>query len=183
MWRASKIKTFEGSDLLVFKPGNTSPRLAGWESDKVVYVAELYSAHDKYEDKLTGRNRRNYHQRDFIPFEFPRDVEEESFDVSELNQALNLIRKLEVEKKSLKADLDTAMAMAEKRDDASGRVAALAQQVQQLQAEATKLRHQSEAAPTHAAEFEGQGQRQETQADERETWGLWRRLNWALWRR
>jgi hypothetical protein len=72
-WRAKKRHTFHGTDLEVFKPGDTSYRLAGWiernGNTEIVYIAELYSDHDHYERELPGRFRSHYDRREFQRFD------------------------------------------------------------------------------------------------------------------
>ena len=72
LWRAAKYHRFEGTDLDVYKPGNTAQRAAAWLAHGAVYVAELYPNHDQYELELPGRNRKNYDRRGFQLSTLPR---------------------------------------------------------------------------------------------------------------
>src|SRR6185436_19615245 len=66
LWRREKYHKFAGTDLDVYKPGNTAQRLAGWVNARGVYVAELYPNHDLYERDLPGHRRADYDVNDFV---------------------------------------------------------------------------------------------------------------------
>ncbi len=59
LWRKGKIHPFAGTDLTVFKPGNTSERLACIIRGDRVYVCELLR-HDEYERTLPTRRASQY---------------------------------------------------------------------------------------------------------------------------
>ena len=83
IWRRQKTHSFHGTDLTVFKPGNTSERMAAFVQNDEIYVCELYQ-HDQYERELPGRNKADYPLGSFRPWgksadqrDFPRTEEEE----------------------------------------------------------------------------------------------------------
>jgi len=65
-WRSSKLYKFEGTDLNVWKPGNTAHRIAGWVENEQIYIAALYESHDFYERDLNGRKRNQYDIKTFV---------------------------------------------------------------------------------------------------------------------
>lgn len=72
IWRTQKRHPFDRTDLTVFKPGNTSERMAGFVDNDEVYVCELYQ-HDQYERELPGRNKADYPLGSFRPWGRPAD--------------------------------------------------------------------------------------------------------------
>jgi putative CRISPR-associated protein (TIGR02619 family) len=66
MWRKQKIHSFSGTDLSVYKPGNTGHRAAGFLKGNTFYVCELFHSHDKYESSLKGKKRKDYALPEFI---------------------------------------------------------------------------------------------------------------------
>ena len=75
MWRRQKIHSFRRTDLTVFKPGNTSERMAGFVDNDEIYVCELYQ-HDQYERELPGRNKADYPLGSFRPWGRPADQQD-----------------------------------------------------------------------------------------------------------
>lgn len=68
MWRSQKRHAFSGTDLEVYKPGNTKERLAGFLEGRTFYVCELYLSHEEYERVLGTRSRKQYRGADFQPW-------------------------------------------------------------------------------------------------------------------
>lgn len=98
IWRQQKRHSFHRTDLTVFKPGNTSERMAAFVQNEEVYVCELYQ-HDQYERELPGRNKADYPLGSFRPWGKPADqpalprTEEEEYrqledDLKACNQLL-----------------------------------------------------------------------------------------------
>ena len=58
--RESKLHPFNGTDLKVYKPGNTGSRAAYFEDGENVCVCELWSDHDAYERGLRGKMMEDY---------------------------------------------------------------------------------------------------------------------------
>lgn len=75
LWRKGKIHAFAGTDLTVFKPGNTSERMAAIVHDNRIYVCELLR-HDEYERLLPQRKASDYTLKDFRPWLRPADTPE-----------------------------------------------------------------------------------------------------------
>lgn len=70
LWRSAKHHTFAGTDLSVWKPGNTPERMAGWvATPNLVCVAELYDDHEIYERTLGARRKRDYDVGSFEPWQ------------------------------------------------------------------------------------------------------------------
>ncbi|MCC6240017.1 MAG: putative CRISPR-associated protein [Phycisphaerales bacterium] len=68
MWRRGKQHAFRGTDLWVYKPGNTSERMGCIVRDQCVYVCELLG-HDEYERVLPTRNQKDYPLHTFTPWQ------------------------------------------------------------------------------------------------------------------
>ena len=64
LMRKHKRHSFNGTDLAVFKPGNTSERMAYFVERDEVHVCELYQ-HDEYVKDLPGKNRDSYPSSSF----------------------------------------------------------------------------------------------------------------------
>ena len=65
LMREQKVHSFTGTDLSVYKPGNTSERMAYFVANDEVHVCELYPTHAQYVRKLPGSNRIDYPSRNF----------------------------------------------------------------------------------------------------------------------
>jgi len=64
LWRKGKIHSFAGTDLTVFKPGNTGERMACVVRGSKIYVCELLH-HDEYERVLPSRRASQYQLNEF----------------------------------------------------------------------------------------------------------------------
>ncbi len=86
LWRKGKVHSFSGTDLTVFKPGNTSERMACILRGSQIFVCELLR-HDEYERVLPAKRANQYQLNEFQPWLKPADVdpppstEEEAFRV------------------------------------------------------------------------------------------------------
>jgi putative CRISPR-associated protein (TIGR02619 family) len=74
IWRQGKRHNFTGTDLTVYKPGNTSERLAAIVQGNRVYACELLQ-HDAYERVLPGKMAAQYRLSEFTPWALPTDIE------------------------------------------------------------------------------------------------------------
>jgi putative CRISPR-associated protein (TIGR02619 family) len=75
LWRKSKYHRFEGTDLMVFKPGGTGQRMAAFIQGRNLHGAELYRDHETYERDLPGRRQSDYNRSDFELWIPPPDSE------------------------------------------------------------------------------------------------------------
>jgi hypothetical protein len=73
-WRQAKRHSFTGTDLGVFKPGNTAERCAAILRDDAVYVCELYGDHQTYEVDLPKRQRKDYDLTTFTAWTTPAET-------------------------------------------------------------------------------------------------------------
>ena len=73
LWRKGKVHRFAGTDLTVFKPGNTSERMAAIVRGSKVYVCELLR-HDEYERLLPSKRANQYQTNEFEPWIKPSSV-------------------------------------------------------------------------------------------------------------
>lgn len=73
LWRDSKIHPVHGTDLSVFKPGNTSARMIAFLKGRRVYVCEL-ALHDRYEELLAGKRVSDYPENCFQTYQAPADA-------------------------------------------------------------------------------------------------------------
>ncbi len=76
LWRSIHVHPFKGTDLDVFKPGNTPERIAGIIREGQFYVCELYLDHDLYERDLYGKQRTQYDLDRFVVWEQQTSVVE-----------------------------------------------------------------------------------------------------------
>jgi putative CRISPR-associated protein (TIGR02619 family) len=167
LMRAHKIDPWQRTDLDVYKPGNTGPRLAYFKQDKGVYVAEIYPDHNEYIRDLQNRRKADYDLKAFTPYwRTEPSAEEEALGADiiaiaerEINQANDARAKAEEERNRAQAELEEALGMATKTEAA----------LNEMRQEATLL-------CTQVAELE-----RERQA--RSSWGLWRRLRWVITKR
>ncbi len=74
LWRKAKVHNFVGTNLTVFKPGNTSERMACIVRGARVYVCELLQ-HDQYERILPSKRAERYSLGEFVPWVRPTDTE------------------------------------------------------------------------------------------------------------
>lgn len=101
VWRAAHEHSFRGTDLHVYKPGNTAERAACFLRGSGVYVCELYPSHDQYERHLPGRNQADYDAADFAKWVPPEDVD--ASVLSEERAFEKLLRDLEESREVCKA--------------------------------------------------------------------------------
>lgn len=99
LWRDSKIHPVHGTDLSVFKPGNTSARMIAFQKGRRVFVCEL-ALHDRYEELLAGRRVSDFPENSFQLYQAPADSHDlltsEDRAVEELDAALH-VKEAEVE--------------------------------------------------------------------------------------
>jgi len=115
LWRAQKRHSFHGTDLDVYKTGNTSYRLAGWTEGEKVYVAEVYTIHKGYTRELPQRRRENYNSDTFTPYwpTAPDLLEGEKSGDEMIAIAIHDKEQAEQDKKRAEAERDEALKMAE----------------------------------------------------------------------
>jgi putative CRISPR-associated protein (TIGR02619 family) len=73
LWRKGKVHSFGGTDLTVFKPGNTSERMAAVVRGSKIYVCELLR-HDEYERVLSSKRADQYQLNEFQTWVKPSSV-------------------------------------------------------------------------------------------------------------
>lgn len=153
LWRHSKRHRFSGTDLTVYKPGNTAERIACILRADKVYVCVAYADHDRYERELPGRRQADYDLRQFIPWradDATQKVYLYDLDArADLNKASSDIRQLESELERLlereqALELQVANLAAEKQD--------LAAQLTQVEANLAALQDSQSAEATVAPE-------------------------------
>ena len=103
--RRAKRHPFHGTDLEVYKPGNTAQRMAYFMKGNDVHVCELYPAHDEgYERRLASKRVADYHDDHFAPWsrpvEMPKGPETDEEWAIEQSKKLALLEKT-VELKAL----------------------------------------------------------------------------------
>jgi len=76
LWRLGKRHAFAGTDLNVYKPGNTAQRMAGFVRGSQIYICELFVNHDAYERELPGKQIADYPIAHFQPWHYPVDAGE-----------------------------------------------------------------------------------------------------------
>lgn len=157
IWRAQKYHSFTGTDLLVVKPGSTGFRLAICAiKDGMVYIAEIYTRHDDYEQDLPKRRRSDYDLTKFVPH-YPKRIPVSAVSVGEGKEDAGLLLALDRARKA-EADRDEALQMVEE----------LSQEVQILKGRCQELEEKAKAL--------------EEAERARQSWNLLRRLRWALFR-
>lgn len=170
-WRAQKCHSFSGTDLLVIKPGATSPRLAICQiKNEVVYIAEIYSTHDEYEQDLSKRRCAQYDPKTFTAY-YPQpktiapEIEEKTRGDISLALALSQIEHMKKELGAVRKEkaeaLDLAINYEQKLKDYEARLQEQEKSIEAIQEKLFVM---------------------EAQEKELSSWGLWRRLRWALFR-
>jgi hypothetical protein len=134
LWRKAKTHAFAGTDLTVFKPGNTSERMAAIVRDGRIYVCELLQ-HDEYERTLPGRRAEQYALKEFRPWTRPADAPEPP--ATEEQAYRDLLTSLD----SARAQLESSRSECTR---VSAGVAAAEQDLVKANAEAQDLRRESE---------------------------------------
>ncbi len=71
-WRQIHHHAFSSTDLLVFKPGNTPERIAGFLKEDVFHVTHVYDHHETYEKDLQGRAAKDWENVEYVAW---REVE------------------------------------------------------------------------------------------------------------
>lgn len=76
LWRQGHRHHFTGTDLAVFKPGNTAQRMACILRGNRVYVCVLFATHDEYEEQLPAMCEADFDLRQFSPWTRPHQEPE-----------------------------------------------------------------------------------------------------------
>ncbi len=182
LWRAQKLHAFQGTDLEVYKPGNTSHRAAGWTERmrggdqyiELVYIAELYF-HQEYLRDLPGRRRDLYDAKEFTPYEpAPQDVTgtEEGADAF-VTRAIRARDKAEEEKQRAEQERNQALDLAAEMEG----------EWKKARDAADENREVAERYRNEADRLKSQLTIVEAARREMNSWNTWRRLRWALIRR
>ena len=156
LWRSMKYHPFPGTDLDVWKPGNTSQRMAGWVELHAIYVAELYPTHDEYVRDLPAQKRKDYDPDQFMPWQPAKPVDPLTSEEA-AGDAL-MIRSAQLEKEreealEMAARWESALQDSRQENgDMRGKLAAAQSEIQQLEAKHQTMR----------------------------SWSLMQRLRWAL---
>jgi len=75
LMRRAKRHAFHGTDLEVYKPGNTAQRMAYFMRGDDVNVCELYPTHDEgYEKMLANKRAGDYEKLRFVPWARPAEL-------------------------------------------------------------------------------------------------------------
>jgi hypothetical protein len=75
LMRRAKRHAFHGTDLEVYKPGNTAQRMAYFMRGDDVHVCELYPTHDEgYEKMLATKRAADYETARFVPWSRPAEL-------------------------------------------------------------------------------------------------------------
>lgn len=106
LWRKSKSHAVRGTDLTVFKPGNTSERLMGYIKGSSVYVCEL-AQHDRYEKILRTRKKEDYPETGFRTYAPPEDAAELALsEDAEMDALRETIANLKKDNETLYRDVE-----------------------------------------------------------------------------
>ncbi|RME00103.1 MAG: hypothetical protein D6812_10320, partial [Deltaproteobacteria bacterium] len=186
-WRRQKLHSFVGTDLDVWKPGNTGERVAGWYSktENALYIAELYRDHDRYERDLPKQKRKDYDPSRFVEWK-PESVfsdpmtEEEKEGIERIKIAEK--RRIEVEEKLAAAEGEKKRlheqleAMEREKEEIAGRLST-------LEGERARLAEEQATLQKTLHELEERHEALAAQERARQGWSLLRRLSWALFRK
>lgn len=133
LWRRQHLHAFSGTDLEVYKPGNTAERLAGFRQGSDFYACELLIHGFDYDKRLAARRRKDYGPTEFTLWTDTPDAEPEYTPFEKLEaEKLALDHKL-AESDRLLGDakakqeaavhrLDDARAKLEAKEKAAGRL-------------------------------------------------------------
>jgi putative CRISPR-associated protein (TIGR02619 family) len=88
LWRQGKRHAFQGTDLVVYKPGNTAQRMACIVKGASIYVCELFASHDEYERKLPGKKAADYNTNDFSTWSLSEEEPEPASSEEEVVRRL-----------------------------------------------------------------------------------------------
>ena len=158
MIRRAKWHPFHGTDLHVYKPGNTAHRMAYYLRGDDVYVCELYGAHDeRYEKMLAGKRIADYAQDGFTPWLRPVDSPAESLTdedwATKQEQKLSAVRQTCAALEQLLADAEESRKQSLAHDaERSARMLSWEQEASQSKLEANELRRRLEEIETRYAE-------------------------------
>jgi putative CRISPR-associated protein (TIGR02619 family) len=87
LWQRQKIHPVSGTDLKVFKPGNTSERMLAYTRKRRVYVCEL-AQHAEYERLIGSRGVKDYPESEFVRWTLPKDARKECTSELDLVESL-----------------------------------------------------------------------------------------------
>jgi putative CRISPR-associated protein (TIGR02619 family) len=163
--RAHKIHTFHGTDLDVYKPGNTGPRLAYWVEGDRVHVAEVYATHNDYVRDLPGRVKAAYAREEFVEH-YPESILSPADDPLSDETVIVALR----EQARAERERDAAMAAAARASEEREQALALAADVE---GQCNEMRRSGRQLEERLAGLEGA-------LREMRSWGVWRRLRWAV---
>lgn len=140
LWRDSKRHIFKGTDLEVYKPGNTSQRLAGFTQGRVFYACELYGDHNEYERDLVRRQRAQYKVAEFTAWVAPSGIQipETDEQVADLHQ--ERLEKAEKEsREGIKLWEDSQSELDSVRRESSARISEITAALESAQLKITDL--------------------------------------------
>lgn len=163
-WRAQKIHPFEGTDLMVFKPGRARQRLAVCANrNGIVYVAEIYASHDEYERDLPQRSAQNYDLNEFKAYyPQPQPVSPKTLEEAKGDELIACA-------------MESAAKAEREKEEALNLAEEMEREVSSLKEEMKRQNLRVEELVTALA-------RLEERERERASWGLLRRLRWALFK-
>lgn len=177
--RAHKRHEFHGTDLDVYKPGNTGSRLAYWVEPGAVYIAEIYPSHERYEVHLPGHFKADYGREEFVPH-WPAASqldEQELFDDETVTVTLRDKERAERERSEAVKDRDAALKVAVEME----------REVDKLRGDKQRAEVDRDVALRRAQLSTGEAETLRSRAidleDQRRqmlSWGIGRRLRWAL---
>ncbi len=174
LWRGAKRHAFSGTELAVYKPGNTAERLACAVRGTRVYVCELFAQHDDYQETLRGKRAADYDFSRFRPWSRPSNVPPPPSTDEQLVVALRAsVSAAEALLERAGAETRAAISLAEalrrdltsvalERDASRAAEAALRADVASAQEEVASLRSERESAQTRVAQ--AQGEREDARA-------------------
>jgi putative CRISPR-associated protein (TIGR02619 family) len=107
LWRAAHPHPIGGTDLQVWKPGNTRERLAGYVRGNRVYVCQLWPRHDDYEREVAKRQVADFEGQGFRVWSPPEDLPDgPTAEERETTRLMEKITELESDKRQLQSQLD-----------------------------------------------------------------------------
>lgn len=177
--RAHKRHEFHGTDLDVYKPGNTGPRLAYWVEPGAVYIAEIYPDHKRYEAHLPGHFKVGYKREQFVahwPAASQLD-EQELFDDEIVSVALRDKEQAERERSEAVKDRDAALKVAVEMER---EVDQLRGDKQQAEADRDVALRRAQLSTEEAERLRSRATELEDQQRQMASWNIGRRLRWAL---
>lgn len=149
LWRDSKVHPVYGTDLTVYKPGNTSARMLAYLKGRRIYVCEL-ALHDRYDELIKSRTKTDYPENTFEPYQAPPDAADLPFSEERaLEQLEKELQVKERETESLFSDL-------------SAKEEEVTQLQTRLETKTTELDHAQERAAAQETDTAEQAARFET---------------------